>query len=296
MTRASLTPDRWERVQELLLEAMQRPEGEREAWLAEACAGDASLDEEVRSLLAASSDDGLLPQTMERPAPAAPLLQWVGPYHLLRELGRGGMGTVYLAEREGEGFTQRVALKLMRPDYADPRVIAALGRERRILARLEHPGIARFIDGGSTGSGQPYIAMEYVDGTPILQHAEAAGLDVHARVRLLRDVCPAVQHAHQQLIVHRDLKPGNILVTADGSTKLLDFGIATMLDDPAREPGRETGQWLTPAYASPEQIQRRPVSTLTDVYALGVILYELLAGRSPYDFGDGSLKAITPTW
>ena len=293
MTRASLSPERWAQVQELLLEALQRPAAEREAFLARASVDDPALQDEVRSLLVASDDEGLLPDTLERPAPAVPLLQWVGPYHLLRELGRGGMGTVYLAEREGEGFTQRVALKLMRPDYADPRIIAALARERRILARLEHPGIARFIDGGTTGSGQPFIAMEYVDGTPLLQHAEAAGLDVRGRVALLKEVCGAVQHAHRQLVVHRDLKPGKILVGADGRAKLLDFGIATVLDDPSRGASPDTAPWLTPAYASPEQVRRQPVSTVTDVYALGIILYELLSGRSPHDLKDGSLRAIT---
>jgi tetratricopeptide (TPR) repeat protein/predicted Ser/Thr protein kinase len=293
VTRPTLTPERWARVQEVLLDALEHEGAAREGVVARACAGDPALESDVRSLIAAHEAESLLPDTVEAPAAEPATLQWVGPYQLLRELGRGGMGTVYLAERAGDGFTQRVALKLMRPDYADPRIIAAISAERRILARLEHPGIARFIDGGTTGSGQPFIAMEYVDGTALPQHADAAGLGVRERVALMMDVCAAVQYAHRQLVVHRDLKPGNILVTADGTTKLLDFGIATMLDDPAREPGRDTALWLTPAYASPEQLRRQPVTTLTDVYALGVVLYELLAGRSPYDFGDGSLHAIT---
>jgi tetratricopeptide (TPR) repeat protein/predicted Ser/Thr protein kinase len=294
VTRPALTPERWARAQQVFLDALEHEGAARERAVSQACAADDALAAEVRSLIAAHEAVGLLPDTVETPMPTETLtLQWVGPYHLLRELGRGGMGTVYLAERAGDGFTQRVALKLMRPDFADPRVIAALSAERRILARLEHPGIARFIDGGTTSSGQPFIAMEYVDGTPLPKHADAADLDVRERVALMMDVCAAVQYAHRQLVVHRDLKPGNIMVTADGTTKLLDFGIATVLDDSTGESTRETALWLTPAYASPEQVQGRPVSTLTDVYALGVVLYELLAGRSPYDFGDGSLGAIT---
>jgi serine/threonine-protein kinase len=294
VTRPALTPARWAQVQEVLLEALAQEGSAREELVARACVGDVALEADVRSLIAAHEADGLLSDVPEELSPERPsTLQWVGPYRLLRELGRGGMGTVYLAERSGDGFTQRVALKLMRPDYADPRVIGALEAERRILARLEHPGIARFIDGGTTSTGQPFIAMEYVDGTPLLQHADAAGLDVRARVALCMRVCAAVQHAHRQLVVHRDLKPGNILVTADGRTKLLDFGIATVMDDSARSPSGESALWLTPAYASPEQLRRQPVSTLTDVYALGVILYELLSGGSPYDFEDGSLRAIT---
>ena len=292
--RPALTPEGWARVHEVLLEALEHEGAAREGVVTRGCAGDAALEADVRSLIAAHEADGLLPSTVEIASPPAPAtLQWVGPYQLMRELGRGGMGTVYLAERSGDGFTQRVALKLMRPDFADPRVISALQAERRILARLEHPGIARFIDGGTTSAGQPFIAMEFVDGTPLLQHADAAGLGVRERVALMLEVCAAVQHAHSQLVVHRDLKPGNILVTSDGTTKLLDFGIATVLDDPVREATGETALWLTPAYTSPEQLQGRPVSTLTDVYALGVVLYELLSGRSPYDFGDGSLAAIT---
>lgn len=294
MTRPAVTPERWARIQEVLLDALERTGAAREEYLARACGADPALADEVRSLLAEHESEGLLPDTVESPVVTEPVtLRWVGPYRVLRELGRGGMGTVHLAERSGDGFTQRVALKLMRPDYADPRVAQALAAERRILARLEHPGIARFIDGGTTGSGQPYIAMEYVEGTPVREHADAAGLGVRERVALMVDVCRAVEYAHQQLVVHRDLKPANILVTDDGSTKLLDFGIATVLDDQGEASLRETAPWLTPAYASPEQLQRRRVTTLTDVYALGVVLYELLAGRSPYDFGDGSLAALT---
>jgi len=295
LTRPELTPEAWTRVQEVLLDVLEYPELEREAALRRLCGDDATLRDEVRSLLAAHENEGLLPETVESPVVGAPAaLQWVGPYRILRELGRGGMGTVHLAERAGDGFTQRVALKLMRPDYADPRVVRALGIERRILARLEHPGIARFIDGGTTASGQPFIAMEYVEGRPLPAHADAAGLGVRERVALMVDVCGAVEYAHRQLVVHRDLKPANIHVTADGVAKLLDFGIATLLEeDPGQESGRETALWLTPAYASPEQLRRQPVTTLTDVYALGVVLYELVSGSSPYDFGDGSLPAIT---
>ena len=299
MTAPSLSPEEWARVQELFLDALERPAMEREAFLREGCGGNDRLRAEAASLLAAHERGG----PIEEPPPGAPsteprppgTLQWIGPYRLVVELGQGGMGSVYLAEREGEGFTQRVALKLMRADYADSRVAAQLEAERRILARLEHPGIARFIDGGTTPSRQPYIAMEFVDGTPLLEYCTRQGLDVRRRVALFAEVCDAVQYAHGQLVVHRDLKPGNVMVTRDGSPKLLDFGVATVLSDVPRDPARQTANWLTPAYAAPEQLRREPVTTRTDVYALGVILYELLTDERPHDMTDWSWESILRT-
>jgi serine/threonine-protein kinase len=176
-----------------------------------------------------------------------------------------------------------VALKLVRAGFADPRLEERLRRERRILARLEHPGIARFIDGGTTATGQSYFAMEYIEGTSLLDYCPSCSLSIAARVRLFIEVCEALNYAHQQLVVHGDLKPGNILVTHDGRPKLLDFGIAELLDpSTGEEHGPRTHPWMTPAYASPEQIRGERLTATTDVYALGVVLFELLTGRLPY--------------
>ena len=292
MSDDGLTPERWDRVLDLFSAALERPGAERGAFVDAASAGDSALAREVRSLLDAHERGGPVPDPEATAAPP-PSLQWVGPYRLLRELGQGGMGTVYLVERTGEGFTQTAALKLLRADFADPRMAARLGVERRILARLEHPGIARFIDGGTTGAGQPYVAMEHVAGTPLLAYCARQRLALRDRLALFVEVCDAVQYAHRQLVVHRDLKPGNILVTAEGRPKLLDFGVAKILDDSAPEAGlTHTGLWATPAYASPEQMRQGPVTTLTDVYALGVILYELLTGRLPYRVEGGSVAEM----
>jgi serine/threonine protein kinase len=277
-----LTPERWERVEALFHEALNQPPGERRTFLEQACAADARLLHEVLELLRAHEGPGPLGQ-LDAPAPSAPHLEWVGPYRLVRRIGEGGMGAVYLAERVGEGFTQRVALKLIRAGYADPQMKERLAAERRILARLEHPGIARLIDGGSTPGGQPFYAMEFVEGSDLLRYCDDHGVPLRGRLKLFIQVCAAVHYAHQQLVVHRDLKPGNIMVTPDGRPKLLDFGLAKLLERDAGRDATQTAPWLTPAYVSPEQLLEGRVSTLTDVYALGVVLYELVAGRRPYD-------------
>src|SRR5690606_30258012 len=213
----------------------------------------------------------------------AALPEFVGPYRLVRPIGEGGMGTVYLAEREGAGFRQRVALKLVRAGYLDPRLGERFADERRILARLEHPGIARLIDAGTTPGGQPYLAMEYVEGHTLLAHADRERLTVEQRLRLFIEVCDAVHYAHQELVIHRDLKPGNILVGVDGRPRLLDFGIAKLVGQSEGGEGAvRTQPWMTPAYASPEQVRGGRVGIPTDVYALGVLLYELLADERPY--------------
>jgi len=213
----------------------------------------------------------------------------VGPYRLIRRLGEGGMGIVYLAERDDAGFRQRVALKVIRGGLErDPRLRHRFLEERQILASLQHPNIAVLHDGGVTDQGAPWFAMELVDGTPLAAHAEAHRLSRSARLDLFLDVAAAVQHAHRNLVIHRDLKPSNILVTAEGRVKLLDFGIAKLID-PARAATTLTqggGQPFTPEYASPEQILGRPISTASDVYSLGVVLYELLTGRRPRSFAD----------
>jgi eukaryotic-like serine/threonine-protein kinase len=206
----------------------------------------------------------------------------IGPYKLIRELGRGGMGTVWLAARADEQFEKRVALKVVRASDSEE-VLRYFRRERQILAGLEHPNIARLLDGGTTDDGLPYFVMEHVEGVPIDRYCDERKLPVPERLRLFEAVCSAVQHAHRSLVVHRDLKPSNILVTSEGIPKLLDFGIAKLLN-PGVAGGlsQDTVLAMTPEYASPEQVRGRAITTATDVYSLGVILYELLTGHQPY--------------
>ena len=206
----------------------------------------------------------------------------IGPYKLIRELGRGGMGTVWLAARADEQFEKRVALKVVRASDSEE-VLRFFRRERQILAGLEHPNIARLLDGGTTDDGLPYFVMEHVEGVPIDRYCDEHKLSVPERLRLFEGVCSAVQHAHRSLVVHRDLKPGNILVTDEGVPKLLDFGIAKLLNPGVAGAGSaETLVAMTPDYASPEQVRGRAITTGTDVYSLGVVLYELLTGQRPY--------------
>ncbi len=278
---ADSTPGRWARVQELFLEALERPVAERSAFVEERCGDDPGLLREVTSLLRAH-DEGPVPLSASARPGSRRYPERIGSYRIVRPLGEGGMGVVLLAVREAQGFTQTVALKLL-PAFPHADLEARLKAERRILARLEHPGIARLIDGGVTESGQPFLAMEYVKGEDILTWCEGRRLDVDRRIALFLDVCDAVHYAHQQLVIHRDLKPSNILVTSAGRPKLLDFGVAKLLDEQSDEGHTRTGAWVTPAYASPEQLRRKPVTTLSDVYSLGVLLYELLVGARPYD-------------
>lgn len=267
-------------MEEIFLQAVELGPTERAALLRERCEGDRALMEEVSSLLASWDTPGLVPELEEERPFGGRFPKRMGAYRIVRPLGEGGMGVVFLAIREGDGFEQTVALKLLRGSFADPLLARRLAQERRILALLEHPGIARLVDGGVTPEGQPFYAMEYVLGEDILSYCDARQLILEDRLRLFIQVCEAVNHAHQQLVVHRDLKPSNILVTPEGLPKLLDFGIAKELEEvPAAEP---TLHWITPAYASPEQVTSGVVTTLSDVYALGVLLCELLAGARPY--------------
>jgi serine/threonine protein kinase/tetratricopeptide (TPR) repeat protein len=207
----------------------------------------------------------------------------VGPYAIERELGRGGMGAVYLAARADQAFEKKVAIKVTRGTLGSPEAVERFKRERQILARIEHPNVARLLDGGATDDGLPYIVMEYIEGRPLHAYCDERRLPTAARLRLFLTVCSAVEYAHHKLIVHRDLKPGNILVTADGVPHLLDFGIAKLID-PDAGPGalQATQVAFTPWYASPEQVLGDPITTATDVYSLGVLLYELLTGHGPY--------------
>ncbi|MEO6195599.1 MAG: serine/threonine-protein kinase [Thermoanaerobaculia bacterium] len=294
--------ERWQRVKQLFGDALDQPLAARGVWLDAAAAGDPSLVAEVGALLAAYEQaDDRLEQGVAAVAPGlwedlqtAVAGRLIGPYRIVSELGRGGMGAVYLAIRDEAGFEQQVAVKLIKRGMDTDGIVRRFLHERRILAGLAHPNIARLYDGGSTADGRPYFVMEYVAGEPVTQFAAARGLGIEARLDLFLKVCAAVQYAHQRLIVHRDLKPANILVGADGEPKLLDFGIAKLLD-PAESAGGLTDlhqRPMTPDYASPEQLDGSAVTTATDVYGLGILLYELLVGKSP----AAAERQLGPGW
>ena len=208
----------------------------------------------------------------------------LGPYRLLEEIGRGGMGAVYLAERADGEFEGRVAIKVVRSDLGGAETRRRFLRERQLLADLDHPQIATLLDAGSSPEGEPWLAMDYVEGLPIDHYCQVNRLSLAARIELFRKVCDAVHFAHQSLVVHRDLKPSNILVREDGSPQLLDFGIAKLVNEEADDRGltRLGASPRTPEYASPEQVSSRPITTATDIYALGTILYEMWVGERPY--------------
>jgi len=301
----------WTELQELFFAALERGPEARSRLLDEVCAGRPELRAEVEGMLAAHDGDAALDleswlvEADDRRGAhlGADLADTdIGPYRLLRLLGRGGMGEVYLAERADDHYRQQVAVKLMRPGLSGTAMMARFRVERQILAELEHPNITTLLDGGVTEDDRPYLVLQYIDGVPIDDYCDQASLSIDERLELFVIVCEAVQFAHGRLVVHRDLKPSNILVTkalantTDGAqsesgkvgatVKLLDFGIAKLLDSDAvsrtQLATRTEGQLLTPAYAAPEQLAGGIVSTATDVYALGVVLYRLLCGRSPY--------------
>ncbi len=291
MSGAPPDAERWRRARDIFGEALPKPLAERAAYLEAACSGDRDLHREVASLLAAHDSTGTFDALLADHAVPADVDragdlrsgQRIGPYRVVREIGRGGMGSVYLADREDADFHQRVAIKLVRSGLAGSEIERRFLSERRILAQLEHPAIARLIDGGVTDSGQPYLAMEYVEGTPIDAYCDEKRLTVEERTRLFTTVCDAVQFAHRNLVVHRDLKPGNILVSEAGRVKLLDFGLAKVLEEGPGPGGAPTVlRWMTPGYASPEQVRGASITTASDVYTLGVVLYEILSGRRPY--------------
>lgn len=275
--------------------ALDEPAEHRATLLDRLCADDASLRAWVEALLEAETTVHPLLDTdlsflaaalLDDPDPAG---RRFGAYRILREIGRGGMGVVYQAERADGAFDRRVALKVIRAGPDADALAARFHQERQILASLQHPNIAQLLDGGQSPDGHPFLAMEYVEGEPIDRYCDARGLGIEARLRLFATVCAAVDHAHRSLVVHRDLKPAHILVTEDGVVKLLDFGIAKLLSDdgPAVDETQTALHMFTPRYSSPEQIRQGPITTGTDVYALGVVLFELLTGRTPFaDAGD----------
>jgi len=323
-----MNTDRWNRVKEIFNEACELSPAARRAYVRKACHGDVELEAEVMTLLRADGESStlldLVPEgpateswidrlSVEKPdkasgddaANVAPEqqgakesgrgtgqknIQQVGPYRIIRELGRGGMGVVYLAERADGQFRKKMALKLVKRGMDTDEILHRFRHERQILATLEHPNIARLYDGGASADGRPYLVMEYIEGVPITEYCDRHRLTVAERLALFQTVCEGVQCAHQNLIVHRDLKPSNILVTDDGSVRLLDFGVAKLLQEQSEDDVPHTRPWMrlvTPDYAAPEQFTGNRITTATDVYALGILLYELLTGTHPYKDGDG---------
>ncbi|NIN71961.1 MAG: tetratricopeptide repeat protein [Gemmatimonadetes bacterium] len=296
-----MSPNRRERIEALFESALEQPPSERAGWLAGMCADESELYAEVMALLAAHEQaEGLLDRDAVQVAASLigdPTLgERIGPYRIVGELGRGGMGVVYLGERDDGVFRRRVAIKVIRAGADAAEMHRRFQAERQILASLEHPNIAHLLDGGLTGDGRQYLVLEYIEGLPIDTYCRQLPCSIEDRLRLFCSVARTVHHAHRSLVVHRDLKPSNILVTEDGTIKLLDFGIAKILDPTAlgqTGPVTRTGlRLMTPEYASPEQVSGGTITTATDVYQLGVVLYELLTGQRPYSLKGCSAGEI----
>jgi len=290
-----MTPEQWQRVRPILESALELDSANRATFLDEACA-DPLLRGEVESLIAAHEQAGTgllnsaaVPGCFSGEEARFRLLpgKRVGPYEIVEEIGKGGMGAVYRAVRADGQYEQNVALKIVLSELGAEFTVAQFKNERQILATLNHPNIARILDGGTTAEGMPYFVMELIEGQRLDEYCDTQKLATNARLGLFLQVCSAVQYAHQRLIIHRDIKPGNILVNAEAVPKLLDFGIAKILE--SNEVGNQPEQTislvrlLTPEYASPEQVKGEPITTASDIYSLGVVLYELLTGRTPYN-------------
>ena len=299
-----MTPERWQRVKQVLATALELAPAERGAYLNRRCAADPSLRDDIEPLLASEHRIGKqFLDAADLAAAAGAVISpsenfWVGrrvgPYKVVEQIGIGGMGEVYRALRADDQYEKVVALKFVRAAQYSTDLFSRFKNERQILAGLDHPNLAKLLDGGTSDDGMPYFVMELIDGRPITEYCNQHELSIRARLKLFSQVCAAVHYAHQRLIIHRDIKPGNILITTDGIPKLLDFGIAKIL-----ESGQNAGmpeatltsfRGLTPRYASPEQIKGEAMTIATDVYSLGVVLYELLTGRSPYESENGSTQ------
>jgi serine/threonine-protein kinase len=293
----------WNEVEAIIDRAMDLPEGERKLFIKEQCGDNLKLKGEVTLLLESIFDsEGWLEDPadykkefyeeisddVELLAAGQPLIgKQVGSYTIKEKIGEGGMGVVYRAERSDDEFAHRVAIKIIRHERATRENIRRFKHEQRILAGLNHPGIARLFDGGVTGDGFPYIIMEYVDGTPIDDYCHQQSCTLDHKIELFENVLEAVRYAHENLVIHRDLKPGNILVDQDGNIKILDFGISKLLEDEDDMELTQTGaRLLTPRYAAPEQVRQENITTATDLYALGIVFYQLLSGEHPFDFAE----------
>ena len=298
-----MTIDRWNLIEEIFQGALERPPSDRKEYLRGACGNDEELRSEVESLLASDHDaenvihslvDGDV-EKLRQSSSACETDRQIGPYHLRRELDRGGMGVVYLAVRSDDQYFQVVAIKMIRKGLESPALVQRFRTERQVLATLNHPNIGAILDGGETRDGRPFMVMEYVEGLPITLASESRGLSIRQRVELFRSLCSAVHHAHQKLVIHRDIKPSNVLVTLEGVVKLIDFGISKPVAPellPGELPPTESCQiMMTPDYASPEQLLGKPLTTTTDIYSMGVLLFELLTGSRPYTLRDLSPAA-----
>ena len=295
--------DEWARVKEILWLALEQPADSREDFLQKECGGDLQLIAEVKSLIEASEEsDQLLENenysvsSVVEKSEEYGTEKSFGNYKIIRELGRGGMGVVFYATRADGEFTQNVALKVIRQSFADERLENRFRRERQILANLNHPNIAALHDGGVSRRGEPFLVMEYIEGEPLLDYAATHELSVEDRLKLFLKICSAVSYAHRNLVVHRDIKPGNVIVTREGEPKLLDFGLAKILNENFAADKTETALYaFTPSYASPEQIHGKNITTVSDVYSLGVVLYELLTGYNPFYLENKSFEEILKT-
>ena len=302
-----MTAERWRQIQTIFAQAVECPTGQRQQLLDRVCEGDPALKQELASLLASDLPDEPLvevPEVFSKSPeaggdPGADMTgRRIGPYRIIRLIGHGGMGAVYLGTRDDDQYKKQVAIKLLKRGMDTDFTLSRFRQERQILANLEHPFIARLIDGGATEDGLPYFVMEYVDGVPITTYCVENNLPIADRLRLFQLVCEAVQYAHRNLVVHRDIKPSNILTTKEGIPKLLDFGIAKVLG-PSLLPGvtytQREFRMLTPDYASPEQVKGQQISTATDTYSLGAVLYELLTGQRAHRFSSNSITDIERT-
>ena len=298
-----MTPERWHQIETIFHAAADRPPADRAGFLDRACGDDAELRGEVDSLLAQNVVDSVLQapilnaaESVTREAEDARVGQRLGFYKLTGVIGQGGMGTVYLGVRDDDQYRKQVAIKLVKRGMDTDSLLRRFRHERQILASLEHPHVARLLDGGTTDDGLPYLVMERVDGQPVTAYCDASGLTIPERLGLFLKVCAAVSYAHQNLVVHRDLKPTNILVTKEGTPKLLDFGIAKLLtadpDSPDTPQTATSLHLMTPDYASPEQVRGLPITTAVDVYSLGAVLYEILSGERAHQFKSYSPSEI----
>jgi tRNA A-37 threonylcarbamoyl transferase component Bud32/tetratricopeptide (TPR) repeat protein len=299
-----MTPERWNRVKEIFAAAIEREAAQRASYVEQACGGDDELRTEVISLIEAHETAGnfIEGEAAQRVglAHAAPQKDWIGrrlgPYRIVGEAGRGGMSQVFRAVRDDQQYEKQVAIKLLKPGLDTQSLLKRFKAERQILAQLSHPNIAHLLDGGATEDGAPYLVMEYIEGKPIDVYCDERELGVNERLDLFRSLCAAVHYVHQHLMVHGDLKCGNVLVTGQGVVKLLDFGIAKLLSPTPtgarEEPRATTFLALTPEYASPEQVRGEPISTASDVYSLGVLLYRLLSGDLPHKASGSTTWAL----